>query len=146
MNDRDGWRVPGEGEAAVLHVLLLADFPASNEAAGQLGALRVRDVHCAGMTSLDLQVSPGAPSLPLGHPSTLVEAEGEDEQGRRLTATVFAANGRLSRLEVKPIGLTPVGQPMPATLRQLDAVPRGTLELLWLVPRPRTILEERGGP
>jgi hypothetical protein len=136
-----GWREPSPEEQALLATLVLADFPLRDAAAAQLPGLRVRDIACAGLTSLDLQVVPAAPRLVEGHPSTLVEAEGLDTAGHRFTAAIFAAEGHLTRLDIVPLEPFPLASPVPASLRQLDAIPRGTLELCWLVPRPHTILQ-----
>jgi hypothetical protein len=139
-----GFREPTREERAFFAVLILADFPGNDAVAQQLAGVRVRDLQCAALGSLEILPAEAAPALPAGHAPTLLDLQGADAAGHRFTVSLHAAAGRLTRLDILPAGPHPLGSIDLATLTQLDAVPRGTLELFWLVPRPAPILGASG--
>ena len=139
MADRT-WRSPATTERALLDTLLQAETPHRDILRAQLDGVLVAEMRCAGEASLDLNVRDGVPRLPEGHTAAIVDAEGLDAAGQRVSVSLLAANGLLTRLEVLYLGTAAPSPIDLATLRQLDAVPRGTRELVWLVPRKRPIL------
>ena len=139
MPDR-AWRSPAPTERALLDTLLKAETPHRDTLRAQLGGVLVSETRCAGEASLDLHVRDGARRLPEGHTPAIIDAEGFDRAGQRVSVSLLAANGLLTRLEVLYLGTAAPSPIDLATLRQLDAVPRGTRELVWLVPRKRPLL------
>jgi hypothetical protein len=135
-----GWREPAAAESDLFAVLVQADFALRELVARQLTGALVRQVHCSGLESLDIQPAANAVALSAGHPPTLLDIEGRDTAGRHFTASLHAASGYVTRLDVSPSDPYPLEPLDLTTLTQLDAVPRGTLELYWLVPRTAPIL------
>ena len=118
-------------------VLALADIPEAATLRAQLGSVAV---HADGL-DCRLAASPDAPRFDERRSFAAVEAEGVDADGRRLLVRLLAEDGYLTRLEVEPLLGLEIRAPLPQSLVQLDSVPRGTLALHWLIPRPLTILE-----
>ena len=139
------WRAPTSSERALLFVLGEADIAERVALAEQLTSVSVRLSCGRGCGSLELRAASPVASLGESRRGLIVEAEGIDPCGRRALVGVMVVDGRVAALDISQFDTDGVAPPMPQTLRQLDAVPRGTLALNWMVPRARTILEEAGG-
>lgn len=133
-------RTPTPSERALLDTLLRADVVQPVTLRAQLEGLLVSEMPCAGEASLDLRVRDAAPRLAAGHPTVIADAEGLDTGGQKVTVSLLAGNGVLARLELLYLGTAAPAPIDVDTLHQLDAVPRGTRELVWLVARKKPIL------
>ena len=136
-----GWRQPTDTERALLQVLGRAES-CSLEIVEQLASVLVRSSCGCGCGCLELRTLAATGPRPRMGRSYVVEAEGRDPQGRRALVSLVAVDGQLAELEIAPIAADEIAPPLPESLVQLDAVPRGTLALRWMVPRAQTILEE----
>lgn len=95
-----------------------------------------------GCGSIEIRATRTIASLGESGRGLILEAVGFDALGRRALVGIGVVDGGVTAFNISPLDSDQIAPPAPKTPRQVDAVPRGTLALNWLVPRTGTILEE----